>query len=123
MQTPPVPFDADADTPLVPWRVRALAALRSPLALALFGVLMIGLLAVLYLSELAGVAAANDRLRVLSGEQTSLARQDALLREQLGEVTSPTYVDRRARALGLAPAPPDSALIIAVQAMTGEATR
>lgn len=122
MHTPPVPLD-DADAPLVPWRTRALAALRSPLALALFGVLMIGLLAVLYLNEVAGVAAANDRLRALNAEQTRLARQDALLREQLAEYTSPAYIDRQARAMGLAPAPPGSALIIAIQTATGEAPR
>jgi cell division protein FtsB len=122
MHTPPVPLDS-ADAPPVPWRTRALAALRSPLALALFGVLMIGLLAVLYLNEVAGVAAANDRLRALTAEQTRLARQDALLRERLGEYTSPAYIDRQARAMGLAPAPPGSALIIAIQTATGEAPR
>jgi hypothetical protein len=87
-----------------PWQERIRAALRRPLALALFGVMLVGLLALLYLSEVAGVEAANTQLRALRDQQARLARQEAQLREQLGVVTSPAYIEQRARALGLVPA-------------------
>lgn len=94
-------------------------AVRSRLALALFGAAMIGLLAVLYLNEVAAVGSANDRLRTLNAEQTRLERQDAQLHQQLGAVTSPAYVDQRARAMGLVPASPGQAVALAVRAATG----
>ena len=93
---------------------RALAALRTRLALALFGVLLIGLLAVLYLNEVAAVAVANSRLQALHADQTRLQRQDAQLHAKLGAVTSPAYIDQQARALGLAPAPAGATIVVAV---------
>jgi hypothetical protein len=72
--------------------------------LTLACVALIGLLALTYLSQVAGVAQANSQLRDLNAEQTRLERQDAQLHQQLGTVTSPAYIDRRAREMGLAPA-------------------
>ncbi len=100
-------------------RQRVLRAVRSRLALSLFGAAMIGLLAVLYLNEVAAVASANDRLRTLNAEQTRLERQDAQLHQQLGVVTSPAYIDQRARAMGLVPASPGQAVALAVRAAVG----
>ena len=99
-------------------RQRVLHALRSRLALALFGAAMIGLLAVLYLNEVAAVAGANARLRTLNAEQARLERQDADLHQQLGTVTSPAYIDQHARALGLVPESPGQAVALAVRAAT-----
>ena len=75
---------------------------RPALTLACVG--LMGLLALTYLSQVAGVAQANSQLRDLNAEQTRLERQDAQLHQQLGTVTSPAYIDRRAREMGLAPA-------------------
>ena len=97
------------------WWQRAEITLRRPLVLALTSVALIGLLAVLYLNQVAGVAVANTRLRALNDEQTRLSRQDATLRQQLGAFTSPAYIDQRARAMGLAPGDPGVALVIAVE--------
>ena len=97
------------------WWQRAEIMLRRPLVLALTSVALIGLLAVLYLNQVAGVAVANTRLRALNDEQTRLSRQDATLRQQLGAFTSPAYIDQRARAMGLAPGDPGVALVIAVE--------
>ena len=121
MHTP----DPTLDSPDGPrdWRTRALAALRRPLALAIFGVVMIGLIALLYLHQVAALAAANDRLAALRAERTRLERQDADQRARLGVVTSPAYVDERARALGLVPAPLGSALIISINQATLSALR
>ena len=121
MDTP----DPTLDSPDGPgdWRMRALAALRRPLALAIFGVAMIGLIALLYLHQVAALAAANDRLATLRAEQAHLERQDADQRARLGAVTSPAYVDERARALGLVPAPLGSALIVSINQATLSALR
>ncbi|HEX6797196.1 MAG TPA: hypothetical protein VF116_05735 [Ktedonobacterales bacterium] len=100
-------------------RQRVLRALRSRLALALFGVAMIGLLAVLYLNEVAAVGSANARLQTLNAEQTRLERQDAQLHQQLGIVTSPAYIDQHARAMGLEPGPLSQALALAALSETG----
>lgn len=96
------------------WRERARAAWRKPLVRALAGVVAIGLLALLYLNQVAGVAVANDRLSRLSAEQNRLQRQDSQLHAQLGGYTSPVYIDRRARQIGLAPAPFGSAVYITI---------
>lgn len=100
-------------------RQRLARALRSRLALALFGVAMIGLLAVLYLNEVAAVGSANARLQTLSAEQTRLERQDAQLHQQLGTVTSPAYIDQHARAMGLEPGPLGQAMALTVLSATG----
>ena len=96
------------------WYGRTAAALRRPWAQALTGLALIGLLALLYLNQVASVAVANARLRNLGAEQTQLERQDSQLHQQLGELTSPAYVDQRARALGLAPDPTVAAVILAL---------
>lgn len=100
-------------------RQRLMRALRSRLSLALFGAAMIGLLAVLYLNEVAAVGSANTQLQALNAEQTRLERQDAELHQRLGTVTSPAYIDQHARALGLVPAAPGQAVALVVRAATG----
>lgn len=95
------------------WRERLRATWRRPLGRALAGVAAIGLLALLYLNQVAGVAVANTQLSALDAEHNHLQRQDSQLHEQLGTYTSPAYIDRRARAMGLAPAPFGAALFIA----------
>lgn len=107
------------DVALIGRRQRVLRALRSRLALALFGAAMVGLLAVLYLNEVAAVGSANARLQALNAEQTRLERQDAQLHQQLGLVTSPAYIDQHARALGLVPGAPGQAVALAVRAAIG----
>src|SRR5258708_5689414 len=94
----------DGLEPAPTWPERIRAALLRPLAPALFGIVLVGLLALLYLSEVAGVEAANTQLRTLRDQQARLERQEAQLRAQLGVVTSPAYIEQRARALGLVPA-------------------
>src|SRR5262245_51783891 len=97
------------------WRRRLLLGLRRPFALALFGACLIGLLALLYLNEVAGVTAATAELRQLQEEQTRLDRQEALLDERLGRLTSPATIERRARELGLQPGPGGAAEVITIR--------
>lgn len=84
-------------------RARPTRLVRAPLALALLGAAVIGLLALFYVHEVTSLTAANDELHSLQAEQMRLERQDAQLHARLGEVTSPAYIDRRARAAGLIP--------------------
>jgi cell division protein FtsB len=105
--------------PILTWRGRVVAALRRPIAVALFGVALIGLLALLYLNEVAGVQAANNQLAALRDQQARLERQESLLREQLGQVTNPAYIERRARALGLVSAPNGTPVIFIIRTPRG----
>lgn len=102
------------------WWQRAEIVLRRPLVFALSSVALIGLLAVLYLNQVAGAAVANARLRSLNARQTSLQRQDAALHQQLGALTSPAYIDQRARAMGLAPGDPGVVLVVTVEGVVGQ---
>jgi hypothetical protein len=97
---------------VLPWRERVAAALRRPIALALFGVVLLGLLAVIHLNQAAAIESANARLSALRDQQARLERRESLLLAQLGAVTSPTYIDQRARALGLVPGSGTPAFII-----------
>jgi hypothetical protein len=97
------------------WWQRAELILRRPLVFALGSVALVGLLAVLYLNQVAGVAVANARLRTLNTQQTRLQRQDATLHQQLGAATNPATVDQKARAMGLRPGNPADVLVVAVE--------
>jgi cell division protein FtsB len=96
-------MDDETQDDASPWRERVAAALRRPIALALFGVVLLGLLAVIHLNQVAAIESANAQLSALRDQQARLERQESLLQEQLGEVTSPAYIDSAARALGLVP--------------------
>src|SRR5262249_31801212 len=97
------------------WRQRRLLGLGGPPALALFGAGLVGPLGLLFLHQVAGVTAADAALQRLQTEQTRLERQDALLHERLGTLTSPAYIERRARELGLRPGPVGGADVITNQ--------
>lgn len=96
-------ISGDASDRVEAERARSAVLVRAPLALALLGAAVIGILALFYVHEVTGLTAANDELHALQAEQTRLERQDAQSHAQLGEVTSPAYVDQRARAMGLTP--------------------
>ena len=96
-------LDDETTEDALPWRARVAVALRRPITLALICVVLLGALAVIHLNQVAAIESANAQLSTLRDQQAKLARQEALLREQLGEVTSPVYIDSAARALGLVP--------------------
>jgi cell division protein FtsB len=90
-----------------------------PAALVLSCLALVGLLALVYLGQVGAATAANQRLQALQAEQAQLARQDEQLREQLAVMRSPAYIDRRARALGLVPAPAGAAVVIVLPGVGG----
>ena len=95
------------------------AWLRSWLALALLSTLLVGGSAVLYLHQVAQTDAANMELQTQRAEQVRLEGNEELLQAQLGQLTSPAYVDAQARKLGLQPAPLGSAAVITVTSARG----
>ncbi len=94
------------------WRGRVVRLFRRPSAFALFGIALVGLLALIYLNEVSGVTRANAELRDLQATQTRLEREDAAQRAKLGTVTSPAFVAQRARELGLQPGDPAGVVIV-----------
>lgn len=86
---------------------------RQPL-IALELAIVIGLLALFYLSQMAAVTSAHDALLQEQSRQTDLRRQDAEARAQLARVQSPAYIEQRARELGMAPADPAAIIWIAI---------
>lgn len=80
-----------------------LQALSQPRSVLLVSIVIIGLLALLYLHMTSEVALANSQLQSQHAEQLQLERQDQQLHLQLGEATSPAYIDHAARAMGLSP--------------------
>jgi hypothetical protein len=91
-----------------------------PVTLTLSCLALVGLLALVYLGQVGAATAANQRLLTLQAEHTRLQKQDELLHEQLGRDQSPAYIDRRARELGLAPAPPGAVQVIVVPSAGGQ---
>jgi cell division protein FtsB len=80
-----------------------LRALTQPRSVLLLSVVIIGLLALLYLYTASQVAQANSQLQLEHAQHLKLERQDQQLHLQLGQASSPAYIDRAARALGLSP--------------------
>ncbi len=95
-------------------RLSPLLVRMGPVTLTLSCLALIGLVAVLYLGQVGAATAANAQLLDLRARHTQLVRQDQLLHQRLGEDQSPAYIDRRARELGLEPAPPGAIRVIVV---------
>ena len=85
-----------------------------PVALTICSVLLIGLMAVLYLSQQAQAVSANQQLQSMRNEQNALTRQNQDLTDQIANVKSPAYVADQASKLGLVPADPNKVQIIKI---------
>jgi cell division protein FtsB len=77
-----------------------------PVALSVTSVLLIGLMAVLYLSQLGQAVAANQQMQTLRNQQTALLRQNQDLISSIAQKRSPSYIAEKARQMGLVPADP-----------------
>lgn len=86
---------------------------RQPV-IALELAIVVGLLALLYLSQVAAVTATHQTLLREQARQADLRRQDAEAHAQLGQAQSPAYVEQRARAMGMVPANPASVVWITI---------
>jgi len=72
-----------------------------PVALCICSVFLIGLMAVLYLSQLGQAVSANQQLQDLHTEQATLQRQNQDLVNVIAQEQSPDYIATKAKALGL----------------------
>jgi cell division protein FtsB len=103
--------------PLAEARLRRLSPLlvrMGPVTLTLSCLALIGLMAMVYLGQVGAATAANAQLLDLQARHAQMVRRDQALHQRLGEDQSPAYIDRRARELGLQPAPPGTIKVIAV---------
>jgi cell division protein FtsL len=85
-----------------------------PVPLCVTSVVLIGLMAVLYLSQVAQSVDTNRQLQQINQQQSSLTRQNQDLAEQLAREQSPDYIVKHARQQGLQPADPKNVHTIAV---------
>jgi cell division protein FtsL len=86
-----------------------------PVALCVTSVALVGLMAILYLSQVGQAVDTNRHLQQIRLEQSSLTRQNQDLIEQLAEEQSPDYIGKHAQQQGLQPADPKNVHTVVVQ--------
>ena len=86
-----------------------------PGTLSVCSVLLIGLMAILYLSQLGQAVTANQQIQDLHQRQVTLQRENQDLVNTIAQEESPTYIIAHARAMGLVPANPTAVQILVVK--------
>jgi len=86
-----------------------------PVALSISSVLLVGLMAVLYLTQLGQAVAANQKLQDMRTQQAALQRQNQDLVNIIAEEQSPGYIAGHAQAQGLIPADPRLVQLLVVK--------
>lgn len=85
-----------------------------PVALSICSVLLIGLMAVLYLSQLGQSVTANQQIQQFHNQQAVLQRENQDLLYSIAREESPGYIAEHAKSLGLVPADSKSVTIVVV---------
>lgn len=83
-----------------------------PVALSVTSVLLIGLMAVLYLSQVGQAVADNQKIQSIHVQQSDLQRQNQDLINTISTEQSPAYIASMARKMGLVPGDPNSVQVI-----------
>ncbi len=109
----------------IPQRTRLVARRRrqlypvffhmGPMALCITSVLLIGLMAVLYLSQVSQAVSANQQLQAINAQQAALKRQNQDLVNTIAQEQSPVYIAENARKLGLVLANPGAVQVVVVK--------
>ena len=86
-----------------------------PLTLCICSVLLIGLMAILYLSQLSQAVTANQEIQQFHRQQEILQRENQELLYTIAQEESPSYITEQATSLGLKPADPKTVTILVVQ--------
>ena len=86
-----------------------------PVALCMTSVLLIGLMAVLYLSQVGQAVAANQQIQKMQTQQSTLQRQNQDLVNNISQEQSPTYIADKAKKMGLIPSDPKNVQVITVK--------
>ena len=82
-----------------------------PVALSICSVLLIGLMAVLYLSQLGQAVTANQQIQQFQNQQAVLQRENQDLLYTIAREETPGYIAEHAKSLGLVPADSKSVII------------
>jgi hypothetical protein len=85
-----------------------------PVALCICSVLLIGLMAVLYLSQVGQAVSANETLLQLHAQEAVLQRQNQDLVDSIAQEQSPAYIVAQAKRMGLVPADPTAIQVLVV---------
>lgn len=85
-----------------------------PVALSISSVLLIGLMALLYLTQLDQAVANNQKLQDLHKRQITLQRQNQDLIDVIAQEQSPAYIAAQARTQGLVPANPKTVQVLVI---------
>jgi cell division protein FtsL len=86
-----------------------------PVPLSIISVLLIGLMAILYLSLLGQAVTANARIQEMHNQQSVLHRQNEDLVNTIAQEQSPAYIASQAKKMGLVPSDPSNVQIIVVR--------
>jgi cell division protein FtsL len=86
-----------------------------PVALSICSVLLIGLMAVLYLTQVGQAETANQQIQDYHDQQGVLQRQNQDLAATIAQEQSPTYIAGKAQAMGLVPEDPNAVKVIVVK--------
>jgi cell division protein FtsL len=86
-----------------------------PVALCMTSVLLIGLMAVLYLSQVGQAVAANQQIQTMQAQQDKLQRQNQDLVNSVSQEQSPGYIADKAKKMGLIPSDPKNVQVITVK--------
>lgn len=86
-----------------------------PVALTICSVLLIGLMAVLYLTQFGQAVTANQQIQNYHDQQAVLQRQNQDLIATIAQEQSPAYIATQAKAMGLVPENPTAVQIIIVK--------
>jgi cell division protein FtsL len=85
-----------------------------PVTLSICSVLLIGLMAVLYLSQLSQAVTTNQEIQQFHRQQAILQRENQELLYTIAQEESPTYIAEHAKSLGLVPTDPKAVIILVV---------
>jgi cell division protein FtsL len=86
-----------------------------PVTLCVTSVLLIGLMAVLYLSQVGQAVAANQKLQDVRVQQSLLDRENQDLANTISYERSPSYIAQAAKQEGLIPADPNATRVLVIQ--------
>ncbi len=88
-----------------------------PVALCITCVLLLGFMAVLYLSQVGEVVVANHQLQTIRNEQAALERQNQDLVDTIAQEQSPAYIAEQVKKMGLGPVDTKNLWILQVSHM------
>lgn len=86
-----------------------------PAALMITGVLLVGLMAVLYLGQLGQAAVSNQQLQAIRSEQSRLQRENQDLSQAIAIERSPAYLADHAKKAGMVPVDTKRVTVIKIQ--------